>query len=129
MEQRVDVITLGVADVGRAREFYEGLGWRAAREDVGEGGRIAFLLVGGVIFSLAERGGSAGATLTYVVADPIDVEVVLAEARGGGATIVEPACRTDRGGCRGVFADPDGHTWEVLYDPRWGRGSWSEGGG
>lgn len=127
MEQRVNVITLGVADVGQAREFYGGLGWRAAWDRDDGGGRIGFLLAGGVVLALAEGEGRAGGgvRLTYVVDDPIDVEVVLAEARGGGATIREPACRTEEGGCRGVFVDPDGHAWEVLYDPGWGlvRGS------
>jgi uncharacterized protein len=134
VEQRINVITVGVANVASARDFYRGLGWHPVGHEIecsvdGRTGQAVSFQVGGMIFALAEQGSLAahsgspkqadwtGLTLTYLVDDPIDVEMVLAEARGAGATITQPACRTGRGGYHGTFTDLDGHAWEVLYDP------------
>ncbi len=133
MDQRVSVITLGVADVRRARGFYEALGWHQDGSAGDEGDQIAFFQAGGFIVSLRDRarlaadsgvldrGCRAGVTLGYAVESPIDVDMVLAEARGAGATITQPGCRTRWGGYSGVFVDPDGQPWEVLYNPAWIR--------
>jgi predicted lactoylglutathione lyase len=131
VDQRVSVITLGVADVRRARGFYEALGWHQDGSADDEGGQIAFFRAGGLIVSLRDRarlavdsgvldrGCWAGVTLGYAVDSPIDVDMVLAEARGAGATITQPGSRTRWGGYSGVFVDPDGQAWEVLHDPAW----------
>ena len=88
MEQRVSLITLGVADLGRARRFYEALGWEGASPDED----VMFFQTGGMIFALwsreklaadsavADRGGWGGVTLAYNVASPEDVDAVLSQA-------------------------------------------------
>ena len=127
MEQRLSLVTLGVADVPRARAFYEALGWRAAndRDDV------AFFQVGGGVLALWGRGelaedsrvedggGWGGVALAYNVRAPEEVDAVLEEAGRAGATITRPGGPTFWGGYAGVFVDPDGHPWEVAHNPDW----------
>jgi hypothetical protein len=128
MEQRISVITLGVEDVGRARAFYEALGWHSGTEP---GSDVAFFQAGGTVFavwsraSLAEdsgvrdAGGWGGVTLAHNVRTPADVDRVLEQAASAGATIARPGGETFWGGYSGVFVDPDGHPWEVAHNPRW----------
>jgi catechol 2,3-dioxygenase-like lactoylglutathione lyase family enzyme len=127
MDNRVSLVTLGVADTGRARAFYEALGWRGMSPD----GDVVFFQAGGMILALwgrdklaedsvvADGGGWGGVTLAYNVASPADVDAVLAEADAAGATIGRPGARTFWGGYSGVFIDPDGHPWEVAHNPGW----------
>jgi len=127
MEQRVSLITLGVADLGRARRFYEALGWEGESPDED----VMFFQTGGMIFALwsreklaadsavADTGGWGGVTLAYNVASPEDVDAVLSEAEAAGATIGRPGATTFWGGYSGVFIDPDGHPWEVAHNPGW----------
>lgn len=127
MEQRVSLITLGVADVARSRAFYERLGWTVASNDAD----IAFFQAGGLVVALWDRaslardsavtdtGGWCGVTLAHNVDSPESVERVLAEARSAGATIGRPGEATFWGGYSGVFLDPDGHPWEVAHNPGW----------
>jgi len=129
MQQRVSVITLGVADIERARAFYETLGWECANDSVAQG--VAFFQTGGLVFSVWDRkllaedsvvedgGGWGGVTLAYNVSSPGEVDAVLEEARGAGATIGRPGGETFYGGYSGIFIDPDGHPWEVAHNPRW----------
>ena len=128
MEQRVSLITLGVADVQRARAFYERLGWttRAASDD-----DVVFFQAGGLVLALwgrqelaADSGvrdtrGWGGVTLAHNVASPAEVDARLAEAKAAGATIPRPGADTFWGGYSGVFVDPDGHPWEVAHNPHW----------
>jgi catechol 2,3-dioxygenase-like lactoylglutathione lyase family enzyme len=129
MEQRVSLITLGVSDVGRSRVFYEKLGWSTAVEPASD---VAFFQAGGIVVALwgraelaadsavaDDRGGWGGITLAHNVRSREDVDAVLAEAEGAGATIVRPAAETFWGGYAGVFADPDGHRFEVAHNPYW----------
>ncbi|MBA3788013.1 MAG: VOC family protein [Actinobacteria bacterium] len=128
MEQRVSLITLGVADLDRARAFYEALGWRT-NSDPEQG--IFFFQAGGMIVGLwdraalaqdsvaEDRGGWAGITLAHNVRSPVEVDAVLAEAEAAGAELKRPGAPTDWGGYSGVFADPDGHTWEIAHNPGW----------
>lgn len=128
MEQRLSLITLGVADVGRAREFYEALGWSTGAEP---GDDVAFFQAGGMVLALwrraklaedsvvADSGGWGGVTLAHNVRFPAEVDAVLAEAEAAGATIGRPGAETSWGGYSGVFLDPDGHPWEVAHNPRW----------
>ena len=129
MEQRLSLVTLGVADLARARRFYEdGLGWRRGNAETG----VAFYQMPGAILALwsrpdlAEDAGVAdsgaqfsGLTLAYNARSRQEVDAVLAEAVAAGATLTKPAHETVWGGYSGYFADPDGHLWEVAHNPFW----------
>jgi catechol 2,3-dioxygenase-like lactoylglutathione lyase family enzyme len=128
MEQRISLITLGVRDLARARAFYEALGWstRAEPED-----DVVFFQAGGMVLALWSReslgedtvvedgGGWGGITLAHNVRSPEEVDAVIEEARGAGAAILREPERTFWGGYSAVFADPEGHPWEVAHNPRW----------
>ena len=128
MEQRVSVVTLGVADLPRARAFYEALGWTTGAEP---GADVAFFQAAGLVLALWDRanlaedsgvsddGGWGGLTLAHNVASPGDVDAALAEAEAAGATIARGGGETFWGGYSGYFADPDGHLWEVAWNPEW----------
>ncbi len=127
MEQRVSLITLGVVDVGRARDFYEAMGWSGESPD----GDVVFFQAGGTIVALWERtklaedsavadhGGWGGVTLAHNVASPAEVDAILDAARGAGATIGRLGAATFWGGYSGVFVDLDGHPWEIAHNPGW----------
>src|SRR3954464_11371880 len=127
MDQRVSLITLGVADTGRARAFYEALGWSGESPD----GDVVFFQAGGMIVALWGRdklaedsvvidtGGWGGVTLAYNTRSPEEVDEVLAQAEAAGGTIGRPGSETFWGGYSGVFLDPEGHPWEVAHNPRW----------
>ncbi len=128
MEQRVSLVTLGVADVGRARAFYEALGWTTS---AAPGADVAFFQTGGSVVALWSRaslaedtgvedlGGWGGVTLAHNVRSPAEVDAVIEEARAAGATIPRAGAETFWGGYSGVFVDPDGHAWEVAHNPGW----------
>lgn len=126
MEQRLSLITLGVADVARSRRFYEAFGWRASgasQEDV------TFFQLGGIALSLWGRaelardaevpdgGGFGGVALAHNARTRAEVDAILVEAREAGARILKAARATSWGGYAGYFADPDGHWWEVAWNP------------
>jgi uncharacterized protein len=127
MEPRISLVTLGVADVARARAFYEALGWQAASDDPD----VVFFQAGGMVLAVWGRdqlaedsgvrdgGGWGGVTLAHNVRSPADVDAVLGEARAAGATIARDGAPTAWGGYSGVFIDPDGHPWEVAHNPGW----------
>ncbi len=127
MEQRISLVTLGVADTGRSRRFYEALGWSGESPD----GDVVFFQAGGMILALWGRdkladdsgvrdgGGWGGVTLAHIVASPEEVDAILAEAATAGATIARPGAPTFWGGYSGVFVDPDGHPWEIAHNPGW----------
>ncbi len=119
MEQRISLITLGVADLASARSFYERLGWAGAQQPDDE---VCFFQAGGMVFGLWTALGGHGAPgieLAYNVRAPEDVSRVLAEAERAGGRIVRPAAQAEWGGTSGAFADPDGYVWEVAYNPGW----------
>ncbi len=119
MEQRISLVTLGVEDLVRAREFYETLGWSDAHQPDDE---VCFFQAGGMVFGLWTALGGHGAPgieLAYNVRAPEEVGIVLAEAERAGGTIVRPAGRADWGGTTGAFADPEGYVWEVAHNPGW----------
>jgi catechol 2,3-dioxygenase-like lactoylglutathione lyase family enzyme len=128
MEQRVSLITLGVADLARARHFYEQLGWRStSAPELG----VVFFQSGSMVLGLWSReelakdsgthdaGGWGGVTLAHNVRSPAEVDAVIAEARAAGATIAREGAETFWGGYSGAFIDPDGHPWEVAHNPGW----------
>ena len=118
MEQRLSLVTLGVADVPAARAFYEALGWTCNTDPALD---VAFFQLGGVVLAVwdrkqlaedsavSDRGGFGGVTLAYNVR----------AAEAAGATIGRPGAKTFWGGYSGVFIDPDGHPWEVAHNPHW----------
>ncbi|HYN36320.1 MAG TPA: VOC family protein [Actinomycetota bacterium] len=128
MEQRVSLITLGVTDLGRARAFYEALGWVTG---AAPGDDVVFFQAGGMVVALWGRdelaedsvatddGGWGGVTLAHNVRSPAEVDAVLSEAKEAGATIGRAGAETFWGGYSGLFIDPDGHTWEIAHNPGW----------
>jgi catechol 2,3-dioxygenase-like lactoylglutathione lyase family enzyme len=129
MRQRVGLVTLGVRDLARSLAFYRALGWRESSRSVP--GDVAFFDVGGAVLALWSRdllaedsavtdsGGWGGVTLAHNVGSPAEVDTVLAEAEAAGAVIGRPGAPTEWGGYSGIFVDPDGHPWEVAYNPGW----------
>jgi catechol 2,3-dioxygenase-like lactoylglutathione lyase family enzyme len=129
MEQRVSLITLGVRDLERSRQFYEALGWRPAERPGGDD--VYFFQAGGMVVALWDRGelaadstvtdagGWGGVTLAYNTRSASEVDDVLAEASAAGGTIGRAGAETFWGGYSGVFLDPDGHPWEVAHNPFW----------
>lgn len=125
----VSLVTLGVDDLHRATRFYEALGWRRSSASVED--TITFLRGGTVVLALFGRrdlaneagvpiapdGAHAAAALAMNVpaADAVDATLATAEAAGGRVT--RPAARADWGGYSGYFTDPDGHLWEIAFNP------------
>jgi uncharacterized protein len=128
VEQRLSLVTLGVADVTAARRFYEALGWHAGS---GSSDDVVFFQAGGMIVGLwdraalaadsgvADAGGRGGVTLAHNVGSPAEVDALLAEAHAVGARISREPGETFWGGYSGAFVDPDGHPWEVAHNPYW----------
>jgi uncharacterized protein len=133
MEQRVSLVTLGVDDLGRARRFYEALGWTTGAAPADD---VVFFQAGGLIVGLWSRAalaedsgvedggvedasGWGGIVLAHNVRSPAEVDAVLAEADAAGGTIVRSGAPTFWGGYSGLFRDPDGHAWEIAHNPSW----------
>jgi predicted lactoylglutathione lyase len=126
MEQRVSLITLGVLDVHRARAFYERLGWQG--QEVQE---TVFFQAGGIAVTLWGRDKLAldsgvtderaadfsGVALAHNVRSEAEVDEVIEAAQAAGATVTRPPAKTFYGGYAGVFADLDGHLWEIAHNP------------
>ena len=126
MEQRISLVTLGVADVPRARTFYERLGWRG--QEVEE---TVFFQAGGIALVLWRREkladdagiedsateGFGGIALAHNVRSRAEVDEVLGHAANAGAAITQPPRETAYGGYAGSFTDPDGHVWEIAHNP------------
>jgi catechol 2,3-dioxygenase-like lactoylglutathione lyase family enzyme len=124
---RVTLVTLGVADVARARRFYEAMGLTASSAGTAE---IVFLDAGGCVLALfgrdalaedaglAEGAGPPGAmALACNVPIEGEVQALIDRAVAAGARQTKPATKADWGGTSGYFADPDGHLWEVAWNP------------
>ena len=135
MKPRIAVLTIGVDDLERSVKFYrDGLGLQTPGI-IGqeyEHGAVAFFdLEGGLKLALWARGNLAhdstlattppSATefsLGHTVRTKEDVDAVMAQAKAAGARIVKPAADTFWGGYGGYFQDPDGHLWEVVWNPQ-----------
>jgi catechol 2,3-dioxygenase-like lactoylglutathione lyase family enzyme len=139
MKPRISLVTLGVDDLDRAVGFYaKGLGLNTdgvvGREF--EHGAVAFFdLEGGLRLALWPRSslsrdcglpqsepGSADVCLAHNVSSREEVDAVMRQAAAAGARIVKPAGETFWGGYAGYFQDPDGHLWEVAWNPAWESG-------
>lgn len=129
MEQRVTLITLRVADLDRSRTFYEGLGWTPAAMGAGEAcffqlGGLGLCLLGADAYQ-REMAGDAGKVapgptmLAHNVHNKHEVDTLFSFALTQGARLVRPAAEQFWGGYSGMFADPDGHYWEIAWNPYW----------
>ena len=120
------MVTLGVADVARARAFYEAPGWSGESPD----GDVVFFQAGGMILALwgreklaedsavADSGGWGGVTLAYNVSSPTEVDALLAAAAAAGATIGRPRARLIWGRFKGIFVDLNGQPVGGRPQPR-----------
>lgn len=128
MEPRINLVTLGVADIARARLFYErGLGFPV----VGPSDEnVVFMKLGHLILALWDKaaladdmklpmspGGETRVSLAYVAHSKEAVDQVFVLARKAGATILKEPQDVFWGGYAGYFADPDGHAWEIAWNP------------
>ena len=136
MKPRISYVTLGVDDLERAVGFYrDGLGL-PTKGIVGvedEDGAVAFFeLSGGLVLALWERksiakdtglpigtGNSTEFTLAHNVASAEEVDAVIGEAKRAGARVIKLGRKTPWGGYAGYFQDPDGHVWEVAWNPEY----------
>ncbi len=127
MEQRVSIITLGVADLKRSREFYERLGWRRSMAKA-EG--VVFFQAGGMALALYPRyelakdanvnphgDGFRGISLAYNARNRGEVDSVLEDAEAAGAKLLKAGQEAFWGGYSGYFSDLDGFLWEVAWNP------------
>jgi catechol 2,3-dioxygenase-like lactoylglutathione lyase family enzyme len=128
MTPRINLVTLGVADVAASRAFYERLGLKASSAG---NDNITFFDVNGVVLALFSHAALAddaamaageppvfrGVTLAWNAESEASVDAIFEHARGAGAKIVKPPHKVFWGGYSGYFADPDGHLWEVAHNP------------
>ena len=126
---RISLVTLGVCDLARARRFYEtGLGWKPS--GAGNDNVVFLQLAGGMGLGLFSRAslaedahipdvgsGFGGITLAQNLASKAEVDRVIAAAVAAGATLLKAAEDVFWGGYSGYFADPEGHVWEVAWNP------------
>jgi catechol 2,3-dioxygenase-like lactoylglutathione lyase family enzyme len=128
MKPKMSIVTLGVDDVRRSTAFYLRLGFPPHRDTEGdhvmfrmEGTWLAVypraLLAEDATVSATAAAGFSGVTLAHCVPSKEAVDATLEEARAAGGRIVKTARDAEWGGYSGYFADPDGHLWEVAWNP------------
>jgi len=129
MKPKMSLVTLGVTDLGRSLAFYrDGLGWPT--HDYQEDAGVVFLALEGTWLALyprkalaedagvpTEGGGFSGITLAHNAASIEEVDAAYALALAAGARAVKAPEKVFWGGYSGYFADPDGHLWEVAWNP------------
>jgi len=127
-EPRISIVTLGVKDMPTARKFYEELGWKAAAHS---NENVTFFQGRGVVFGLyghdalaqdagvetQDQPGFRGTSLAYNCANEREVDEAYAHALSCGAVETKRPEKVFWGGYSGYFSDPDGHLWEVAYNP------------
>ena len=127
LDPRISLVTLGVEDVALSTAFYERLGW--AKSSASQEA-VTFIQLKGTVLGLFSRAalaedahventpkGFSGVTLAHNVASERGVDAVYKFAISCGATPVKAPEKVFWGGYSGYFADPDGHLWEVAYNP------------
>ena len=136
MQARITVITLGVDELEAALRFYrDGLGWATegiVGTEFAHGAVVFIALQPGLRLALWPRASLAhdaglavgprsttALSLGHNVGSRAEVDAVMARAAAAGATGVRPAHETFWGGYAGYFQDPDGHLWEVVWNPAW----------
>jgi catechol 2,3-dioxygenase-like lactoylglutathione lyase family enzyme len=140
MERRIQVITLGVKDLDRSLEFYRQIGLESpgiagtefTGDDSNPGGAVAmFELEGGLLLALYGRADlmkdanlplgqqtTGEFSIGHAVATRDEVDAVLAQAKSAGATLTDDPHDRPWGIYSGYFRDPDGHLWEIIWNPR-----------
>jgi predicted lactoylglutathione lyase len=130
MRPRISLVTLGVAELARSRRFYAALGLAVTQAVEGE---VAFFqLAGGVVLALYPRAllvrdarvpdanardGFGGISLAQNTRSQAEVDEILAQATRAGAASITPGAKTSWAGYVGYFTDPDGHVWEIAWNP------------
>jgi uncharacterized protein len=139
VQPRIHVVTLAVDDLERALAFYRALGWESPgiigtefeSDDMNAAGDVAmFNLQSGLILSLyprselakdahitAQPANTGEFSLGHAVPNRDDVDTILAKAEAAGATVTHPPHERPWGIYGGYFQDPDGHLWEILWNP------------
>lgn len=128
MHQQISVVTLGIADLAASKRFYnDGFGWTP----VFENDEIVFYQMNGLVLGtwLKDKLGedsrrpsqlTPGAfALAHNVSGEREVDAVIARLADHGGTILRSADAPPHGGYRGYVADPDGHAWEIAFNPAW----------
>jgi len=129
MPARINLVTLGVADVAKSTAFYAALGWAP----VDSPPEITFIQMGPTVLGLfghddladdaqlprAPQPSFRGTSLAINLESEAAVDAAMAAARAAGATVVKEPERVFWGGYSGYFADPDGHLWELAHNPHW----------
>ena len=130
MPARINLVTLGVADLARSTAFYSALGWKPAADTPPE---ITFIQLGPTILALFGHDDLAddaqlartpqppfrGASLAVNLDSEAAVDDAMEVARAAGATVVKEPQKVFWGGYSGYFTDPDGHLWELAHNPYW----------
>lgn len=128
MKPRINLVTLGVADVPAARAFYQRLGFTASTAG---NESVAFFDANGVVLGLFGHDALAedahaghhlmpefrGVSLAWNARDELEADAIMAHAIACGARLVKSPQKVFWGGYSGYFADPDGHLWEVAFNP------------
>lgn len=130
MPPHISLVTLCVADIAKATAFYERLG--LVKSGASQEGEVTFFRASAVVLGLWSREaqaedanaeqlwtGNGGIVVAMNCASESDVDAMLDKARAAGATLLKPAEKVFWGGYNGYFADPDGHVWEIAYNPFW----------
>jgi hypothetical protein len=128
MQQQISVVTLGVGDLQVSKRFYgEGFGWSS----VFENGEVAFYQMNGFVLGTwlkheldadvqrTSGQGSGAITLAHNVRSAGEVVQLIERLVGAGGAVLRPADAPRHGGFRGYVADPDGHAWEIAWNPAW----------
>jgi predicted lactoylglutathione lyase len=130
MTPKLTVVTLGVTSVPASTKFYEALGFTRKMRKTGD--EVAFFDAGGILLAVwgeknllddtqlthaRDRTKFNGASLAWNCATPGDVDKAFEQAMAAGAKPLRKPDKTDYGGYRGYFADPDGHVWEIVQAP------------
>ena len=128
MQQQIAVVTLGISDLERSKAFYqEGFGWTPVFENAA----IAFYQMNGFVFGTWLKSsleddtkqkvltGSGAVTLAHNVPRESNVQSFIDKLVAAGAVVLREADEPPQGGRRGYIADPDGHVWEIAFNPLW----------
>jgi uncharacterized protein len=125
---RVSFVTLGVADLDRATRFYQALGWPLSSGSVP--GDVSFFRTAGGLLALwgakdlaadanlplTPAAGFRATALAMNLDSPEQIDEALSAVEAAGGKILKPRTKTVFG-YQGYFSDPDGHIWEVAYNP------------
>lgn len=128
MKPRINLITLGVADITVSRAFYQRLGFNASPAG---NGNVAFFDANGVVLGVyghdalaedAQQESSPppkfrGVSLAWNAESEAAVDAIIEHAVKAGAKLVKTPRKVFWGGYSGYFSDPDGHLWEVAHNP------------